>query len=56
MTIRLSLARMLLNLGRRPDAAAELTACECELPNGDNWDQAEWEALVAEASSKRPTQ
>ena len=48
LTIRLSLSRLLLDMGQ-PDAAHhELLACEGELANGDQSDRASWAELVAE--------
>jgi hypothetical protein len=50
LSIRLSLARVLLELGRPQEAAAELSACERELPDGDESERSSWSELAAEAS------
>ena len=55
LSIRLSLARTLSALGRSTEAAAELSACADELPNGDDADRASWSELVAELSQAEPT-
>lgn len=46
LTIRLSLADALLELGRPIDAAGELSACEPELPGADESDRAWWSELA----------
>lgn len=54
LSIRLSLARVLLDLNRPADAAAELLACEGELPGGDEFDQVAWLELVTETKKFEP--
>jgi hypothetical protein len=54
LSIRLSLARALLDLGRPSEAAAELSACERDLPDGDDSDRAMWSELAAEARHAEP--
>ena len=49
LSIRLSLARVLLESGRPSEAAPELAACENELADGDESDRAAWSELAAEA-------
>ena len=49
LTIRLSVAQVLLELGRAAEASTELSACEGELPGGDDSDRVSWSELVAEA-------
>ena len=49
LTIRLSLARVLLDMGERKAALDELRACEDEVPEGDNSDCRSWAELVAES-------
>lgn len=53
LSILLSLARAMLNTARPDEAAAELAACEQELPGGDDMDRDEWAALAAEAGLRR---
>ncbi len=47
LSIRLSLARTLADLGRATEAAAELSACSDELPDGDDADRASGSELAA---------
>ena len=54
LSIRLSLARALLELGRPAEAAAELSACERELPDGDESERESWSELSAEARHAEP--
>lgn len=49
LTIRLSLARVLLDAGEPRAALAELSACERELVQGDESDRISWEELAAAA-------
>jgi hypothetical protein len=51
LSIRLSLARLLLDLGQPAAARDELLACQDELGGGDESDRAAWAELVAESSS-----
>lgn len=46
LSIRLSLARTLAELGRVTEAAAELSGCIDELPDGDDADRASWSELA----------
>lgn len=56
LSIRLSLARVLLDAGEPGTALAELLACKGELGEGDDSDRASWAALVAEArQAERPS-
>lgn len=48
-SIRLSLARVYLDSGRPGLAAAELAACEPEMADADEGEQAEWSTLDVEA-------
>lgn len=54
LSIRLSLARLLLEMGRSAEAKSELSACEGELPNGDEAERKEWLAVAAEARQTKP--
>jgi hypothetical protein len=49
LSIRLSLARVLLELGQLEEATVELSACEGELPDGDESERASWSELAAMA-------
>lgn len=49
LSIRLSLARVLLDDGEPEAALAELLACESELAEGDESERASWAGLAAEA-------
>lgn len=49
LSIRLSLARVLLDSGEQGAALAGLLACEGELVEGDESERASWVELVAEA-------
>jgi hypothetical protein len=49
LSIRLSLAQVLLDGGERDAALAELLACEGELVAGDESARADWAKLAAEA-------
>ncbi len=49
LSIRLSLAEVLLELGRPLEAAEELWACESELTGGDESEQASWSELAEKA-------
>jgi hypothetical protein len=51
LSIRLSLAGLLLEMGQQGAARAELLACEGELCDGDDSERASWTELVAQASS-----
>jgi len=53
LSIRLSLAQVLLELGRPAEAAVELTACEQELPDGDDSDRESWKEMAAKAKVDR---
>jgi hypothetical protein len=48
LSIRLSLALLLLDLGRRTAAREELLACETEVSKGDESDRKSWVNLLAE--------
>jgi len=52
LTIRLSLAQLLLDLGRRDAALDELLACESEVCEGDESERAKWADLVAQSRSR----
>ena len=54
LTIRLSLSRLLLNMGQRDAARDELLACERELADGDEWDRASWAELIAKSRHALP--
>lgn len=54
LSIRLSLARLLLEMGRSAEAQGELSACEGELPHGDAAERKEWLTLAAEARQTKP--
>jgi hypothetical protein len=54
LTIRLSLSRLLLDLGQREAAQVELRACQDEVPEGDDSDRASWAELVAESEHAEP--
>ncbi|HYH68675.1 MAG TPA: hypothetical protein VD866_28540 [Urbifossiella sp.] len=54
LTIRLSLSRVLLDLGQREAARTELLACQDELREGDDADRASWAELVEEAKPAEP--
>ncbi len=54
LTIRLSLARVLLESGQPNEAATELSACEVELPMSDESDRTTWSKLTAEAKQAEP--
>ena len=54
LTIRLSLSRVLLDLGLREAARVELLACQDEVPDGDDSDRATWAELVAESKHAEP--
>ncbi len=49
LSIRLSLARVLLETGSPTAAVAELVACESELGEGDESERDQWAELVEEA-------
>jgi hypothetical protein len=51
LSIRLSLARLLLEMGRQSAARDELFACEGEVREGDEWERARWSELVAQSRS-----
>ena len=51
LSIRLSLARLLLEMGRRSAARDELFACEGEVCEGDESERAQWAELVAQSKS-----
>ena len=51
LSIRLSLAGLLLEMGQRGAARDELLACEGELWDGDDSERASWAELVAQSSS-----
>jgi hypothetical protein len=53
LTIRLSLARLLLEMGLREAAHAELLSCESEAREGDESGQALWAELVAESRQRK---
>lgn len=53
-SIRLSLGRVLLEAGRQVDAAAELAACEHELPDCDESDRASWSELFEQIRNADP--
>ena len=46
LSIRLSLAQLLLDSGRASEARIELLACEQEARGADDFDKASWEELV----------
>ena len=48
LSIRLSFARVLLDLDRKQAARVELLACEHELPRGDDSDRPDWAELLAD--------
>ena len=54
LSIRLSLAELLLELGRPVEAGDELVACQHELPNGDESDRASWAELATMARPAEP--
>jgi hypothetical protein len=54
LSIRLSLARVLLDLGKPEAALAELLACEGELGENDESERTSWAELVAEAKRVEP--
>jgi hypothetical protein len=54
LSIRLSLAEVLLELGRPVEAAAELLACEPDLVNCDESERASWSELSTEARRATP--
>ncbi len=54
LSIRLSLARLLLEMGRQSAARDELLACEGEVCEGDASERAEWAGLVAQSKSAEP--
>ena len=49
LSIRLSLAEVLLDTGRPADARAELLACAGEVAHGDESERASWAELMAES-------
>ncbi len=49
LSIRLSLASVLLQFNQSDEATAALAACERELPTAEKTDQASWAELVAKA-------
>lgn len=50
LTIRLSLASLLLHTGPTEDAITELYSCEAELPDGDDHQRESWYDMVAEVT------
>jgi hypothetical protein len=50
LTIRLSLASLLLHIGPTEDAIAELSACKAELPDGDEYQRESWYDLVSQVT------
>lgn len=51
LSIRLSLARVLLDFGQKPAARDELFACAGEMPGCDESDRATWAALLFDSMS-----
>jgi len=51
LSIRLSLARLLLQTGETDGAITELSACARELPHADDWQREDWLDMIAEVSS-----
>src|SRR5262249_54101574 len=54
LSIRLSLAKLLLRTGQREAAAAELSRCAGEAAVGDESERASWAEVVAQAKQKLP--
>jgi hypothetical protein len=51
LSIRLSLTKLLLEMGERTAAREELLACESELCEGDESDRASWAELLLQSRS-----
>lgn len=54
LSIRLSLSRLLLDMGQHDAARDELLTCEGELTDGDESDRASWAELFAESKQAEP--
>ncbi len=51
LSIRLSLAKVLLDLDRPAEAALELATCQHELPDGDDSDRESWKEMAGKATA-----